>query len=107
MGNTINLGRGYSAEVFEGIPDQDGYMWEAFLLFDGELADNFEGSGMFATAEDVIVYLKEMVLPRYVTDNKIGAIRGLTSPQERFELVNKYIKEHTICYGSMKKDGRI
>ena len=71
MSKTVNLGRGYSAEVFKGIPDKDGNEWEAFLLFNGELADNFEGSGMFGSAEDTIVYLKETVLPRYISDSKI------------------------------------
>lgn len=100
MGKTINLGRGYSAELFRGVKDEKGNEWEAFLLFDGVMAEGFEGTGMFPTAEELVVYLKEVVVPQYITDNKIGAIRGLTSSSERFELVKTYILANKICYGA-------
>lgn len=100
MSKTIKLGRGYSAELFRGVPDIDGNEWEAFLLFDGEMAEDFDGTGLFATAEELVIHLKEVVVPRYITDNRVGAIKGLTSPSERFELVKEYITENQITYGN-------
>jgi hypothetical protein len=63
QGNSIELSDGYEIEIFKTDEiDDDGYEFAGFLNKDGEMLDDFEGSGNFAIKEDVVTYLKDYLV---------------------------------------------
>lgn len=102
MEDKIDLGNGFSYEVIETVPDNNGCSLEGFLYYLNDILVGYKSKRLYKSEKSLCKHMKNVVLPEYINDHggAVYSIRYFLEDNVVYEFVKEFLLNNKITWGS-------